>query len=335
METNHNTRLTASEISNLWTQYMFDSMNLCFFNYALEHLEDDDIRSVYDKASTLSEQHLVESGRFLEQEKFPIPKGFTEEDVKKQADRLFQDPFYLNYLYIMSLHGLTAYGLSVGNSIREDLRNYFIKCNQEALNLYNEVIAAMLTKGIYTRPPVLNPSGKVSFVQDQGFLAGWFGDRRPLTALEIGNITFNMNKMNLHIALKVGFGQVASSKEVRQICERGIRITSKHTEIFRGIFREEKLNSPMSWQSHVTNTTESIFSDKYIMYQLHLSTQAAIAFYGAALSVSARRDLGTQYTRLISELLKFSEDCANIMIKNGWFEEPPMNVDRDKLMKEK
>ncbi|QHS21951.1 DUF3231 family protein [Virgibacillus sp. MSP4-1] len=335
METEHHVRLTAPEMSGLWTQYMFDSMSQRFFEYALEHIEDDDIRSLYKKALTLSEKHLARVSEFFKQENHPIPQAFTDNDVNQKAAPLFQEPFYLHYLYIMSLQGLTGYGLSVGTSLRSDLRSYFIRCNTETMELFDQTTQAMLTKGLVSRPPVVNPAEQVSFVTDQGFLTGWFGHRRPLTSMEIGDITFNMYKMNLHIALKVAFAQTCTDKHVRKIIERGMQISTKHTEVFKSIFNEEKLNSPISLQPLVTDSTEAPFSDKYMMYQIQYSTQIAIAFYGTAMSVNARRDLGAHYTRLTAELVAYAEDCANLMIKNGWMEQPPMATDREKIAKKK
>jgi hypothetical protein len=326
-------RLTAPEISGLWTQYMFDTMSICFIKYALEHIEDQEIIEIYQQSLEISERHVQQVKAFYKGDGFPIPHGFTEEDVNIHAPRLFLDPFYLYYMYIMILQGLTGYALSVGTSIRADLRTYFITCNTETMVLFDRTIDTMLTKGIYSRPPIISPAESVDFVKQQSFLTGWFGERRPLTGLEIGDITFNMNKMHLHVALKVGFSQVAASPKVRKFINRGTEIANKHIAAFEKIFREEKLNSPISWQSHVTSSTTAPFSDKWMMYQVQLSTQAAIAFYGAALSVTARYDLGEKYVALTSELVRYSEDGANLMIENGWLEEPPKASDRRKLAK--
>jgi hypothetical protein len=166
-------------------------------------------------------------------------------------------------------------------------------------------------------------------------LTGWFGERRPLTGIEIGDITFNMNKMHMHIALKVGFSQVAASKKVRQYIHRGMEISTKHIAAFDNILREEMLNCPISWQSHITDSTTSPFSDKWMMYQVQLSSQIAIAFYGAALSVTSRADIAEKYMAMTSELVRFAEDGANLMIENGWMEEPPKAIDRRALIKGK
>lgn len=332
---NHVVRLTAPELSSLWTQYMFETMSVCFFKYALAHIEDKDIYEIYQKALDLSESHVQQITIFLDGEKYPIPKGFTEEDVQRDAPRLFQDPFYFNYLYIMILQGLTGYALSVGTSIRADLRTYYITCNTETMKLFDTTLDALLSKGLFTRPPVISPPEQVDFVKHQSFLSGWFGERRPLTAMEIGDITYNMNKMNLHVALKVGFGQVAASDKVRKYITRGMELSNKHISIFQQIFNEEKLNSPVSWQSLVTDSTVAPFSDKLMMYQIQLSTQIAIAFYGAALSVTSRRDIAMQYGVLTAELTAYGEDGVNLMIDNGWMEEPPRATDRRALSKGK
>ncbi|MEH7072762.1 DUF3231 family protein [Neobacillus drentensis] len=326
-------RLTAPEISSLWTQYMFETMEICFIRYALEHLDDQDIIEIYKQSLELSERHVLRVKEFFLQENFPIPHGFTEKDVNIQAPRLFQDPFYLYYMYIMILQGLTGYALSVGTSLRADLRQYFINCNTETILIFEKTIDIMLTKGIYSRPPIITPAVATDFVKHQSFLTGWFGERRPLTALEIGDITFNMNRMHLHAALKVGFRQVTASNKVRKYINRGADIANKHIAAFGKIFREERLNFPISLQSYVTSSTTAPFSDKWMMYQIQLSTQAAIAYYGAALSVIARYDLGEKYVALTGELLRYAEDGANLMIENGWLEEPPKASDRRALAK--
>lgn len=332
MKKNNPIRLTAPEIASLWTQYIFDTMSICFFRYALEHIEDHEVKSIYQTSLELSKKHVQKITEFMSKENYPIPRGFTEEDdVNIHAPRLFQDPFYLNYIYIMSLQGMTGYALSVSNSIRSDLRKYYITCMSETMELFDQSIDLMLSKGLFTRPPIISPPDSIDFVKHQSFLTGWLGDRRPLNAIEIGDISFNMLKMHLHAALKVGFIQVTQSKEIRQHFMRGLDIANKHIKIFESVFKEDKLNSPISWQSMITNSTSMTFSDKYMMYQIQLSTQLSLSFYGSAMSVNSRRDIGADYLRLFLELLKFGEDGANLMIKNGWLEQPPTASDRESL----
>ncbi|NRD80195.1 DUF3231 family protein [Bacillus sp. BRMEA1] len=336
METNTPIRLTAPEMASLWTQYIFDTMSICFFRYALEHIDDQEIKSIYHTSLEVSKKHIEQITVFMLNENFPIPRGLTEkDDVNIHAPRLFQDPFYLNYIYIMTLQGMTGYALSVSTSVRSDLRKYYITCMSETMELFDQSIDLMLSKGLFTRAPIITPPESIDFVKQQSFLTGWLGDRRPLNAIEIGDITFNVLKMHLHAALTVGFIQVAQSNEVRQHFRRGLEIANKHIKIFESVFDEDQLNSPMSWQSMITDSTSMTFSDKYMMYQIQLSTQLTLSFYGSSISTNSRRDIGAHYLRLILELLQFAEDGANIMIKNGWLEQPPTASDRESLAKER
>lgn len=333
MKTQHRTRLTAPEIANLWTQCMNDMAAICFSRYALAKIEDEDIRSLFQFAIELSERHVQRIKEFFKQENFPLPQGFNEQDVNTDAPRLFDDALFLNYLYVMSLHGIDGYGASVTTSIRSDIRKYFIKCNMEGMILYHRIMETMLIKGLMVRPPYINPPELATFVKQPDFLAGWIGKRRPLTSIEINSITFNMIKMNLHGTLKIAYSQVANSEQVRKHLLRGLDITNKHLEIFKSLLSEDHLNSPISWESMVTNSTTSPFSDKLIMFQIQMSTITTIAFYGIALSVCARKDLGTHYLRLMGEVVDFAKDGSVLMIKNGWMEEPPTADDRVDLAK--
>ncbi|WP_202077709.1 DUF3231 family protein [Caldalkalibacillus salinus] len=168
MNTHHHTRLTAPEIASLWTQYLFDTMSICFTKYALSHIEDEDIRHIYQYSLKIAQSHVEDIRGFFEHELYPIPQGFTKQDVDVHAPRLFQDTFYLNYLYIMSLHGLSGYSLSLSTSIRKDLRDYYVTCNEEAMEIFQKCVDAVLKKGIYNRPPVINPPEENRISQASG-----------------------------------------------------------------------------------------------------------------------------------------------------------------------
>ncbi|MFX4261710.1 DUF3231 family protein [Pelotomaculum propionicicum] len=44
-----------------------------------------------------------------------------------------------------------------------------------------------------------------------------------------------------------------------------------------------------------------------------------------------RRDLSATFIRLIAEILDYAGDGLNIMINNGWFEQPPQAVNHEAL----
>ncbi|MGM0901157.1 MAG: DUF3231 family protein [Bacillota bacterium] len=103
----HNIKLTSSEVANLWSNYIGDSMSICVFKHFLAHVDDTEIKTILEHAIDLSHQHIeTVKGIFLE-EGIPVPRGFTDEDVNEKAARLFEDPFYLYYVKNMTKGGLT------------------------------------------------------------------------------------------------------------------------------------------------------------------------------------------------------------------------------------
>lgn len=71
----------------------------------------------------------------------------------------------------------------------------------------------------------------MEYVQKQSYIAGWFGHRRPLNAIEMSQIYFNLIQNQLGRTLLMGFSQVAKSKQVRDYMVRGRDIADKHVEI--------------------------------------------------------------------------------------------------------
>lgn len=337
METfEHNVELTTGEISNLWTQYMSDSLSLCILTHSIDKAKDVEIKDVLEYARSLAESHIEQITEFLNKENFPIPRGYTlEDDVNMSAPALFTDTFMLVYMHVMTLLGLTGYAGSVATSSRPDQISYFAECNKETMELYKRIANLMLHKGIYSKPPRINTPKEVDFVNNQRYLTGWFGKKRPLSAMEISGVSFNMVKVVVKVVLEIGFAQVCQTKEVRKFFQRGKNLCEKEFGDLSSILTNDDLSSPNSWVSEVTSSTVSPFSDKLMLNHIVFLVSAAIGYYGAGLSVSQRRDLALEYSRFIAETGLYVEDGAQLLIKNGWLEQPPLSDDRKNLAKKK
>lgn len=328
----HNVSLTTGEIANLWTQYMNDSLAICVLSHAIETSQDTKVKEILEFARSLSEAHIEKIQHFFNQEDFPIPKGFsTKEDVNFNAPALFTDTFMLVYMLIMTIHGLTGYAGAVSTSVRLDQRKFFNECNVEALELHNRIVELMLQKGIYSKPPRINTPKQVDFVHSQSYLTGWFGDKRPLNAIEISGLSYNMQKTVVKVVLEIAFGQVCQTKELRKYFQRGKDICKKQFDILSAIVSKEDLSSPRSWVSEVTDSTISPFSDKLMLLHTVIMVSAGVGYLGAALSVSQRRDLALKYTYLMADIGRYAEDGAQLLIEKGWLEQPPLAEDRRKL----
>ena len=332
METPHKVNLTSAEITNLWSNYMNDSMAICVFEHFLATVEDTEIKSVLEYANHLSKHHIETITHLFKEERIAIPDGFTKDEVNPNAPRLFSDGFYLMYVLNQAKFGITAYGLALTNSARADIRKFYSELNASSIELFNQSSDVLLDKGLFLRAPSIPYPNKVEYIEKQSFLTGWLGDRRPLNGIEISQLYFNLLRNLIGSAFTLGLAQVARSPSVRDYFVRGSNISQKHVEIFQSLLAEDNLPTPNTWDATPTESTTSPFSDKLMMFHVAALNSGGVGYYGASLGSSMRRDLGSHYSRVMMEVLQFAEDGVNLMIENGWMEKPPQAPDRQALV---
>jgi hypothetical protein len=331
MENNQHIGMTSIEIGALWSAYFSETTTKCMIIHFLETVEDPDIESLLMNALNICNKRIPKIEELLAKENFPIPQGFTDKDVYSKTPRLFSDPFMLYYIWFMSSMELQAHSLSMALCARSDVNNFYREVLNDSADTDTKARELALKKGYFIRAPYIPAPSKIDFVKKKSFLTGWFGERRPLHALEITHLFKNAMTNTIGYTLITGFSQVTKSKEIRNLFVRGKQIAAKHTNIFTSILKEEDLSSFEAWAAYVTDSTTPPFSEKLMLFQIASLNSVGIGNYGLSISASSRRDLGTHYTRLIGEVALFTEDAANLMIENGWMEQPPQAANRDQL----
>lgn len=327
-------RIMSTELGSLWTAYMNDSMAICVLKHFLVHAKDRDVTRILKFALELSEKHVAAIAGIFQKENQPIPQGFTDHDVDLDAPRLFSDIFALVYLQNMSRFGLLAYGTALPLAARKDVNDYFHKCLASSSELSKKITAVMLQKGFYSRPPYIPPSQNVEFVDQQSYMHGWFGKQRPLSSIEVNDVFMCQLTNIFSKVLLMGYAQVAKQPEVRKYFQTGMKIAAKHIEVFTDLLKRDSLPSPQTWDSEITESTISPFSDKLMMFHSRVLSTGGIANYGGAMSTSMRHDLQPMYARLAAELGKYGDKGAELMIENKWLEQPPLAANRDQLIRQ-
>ncbi|MBM7553357.1 DUF3231 family protein [Thalassobacillus pellis] len=336
MQTEHNIRLTTSELASLWTAYMNNSMSYCMLKYFKEHTQDKDILSVVELALHISETVLGNIEEIYRKENHAIPVAFNEqEDVNLHAPALYSDTFHLNYIHNMARHGMTSYGSSFAGCARSDVLELMSKTIDMTRELYEKSLHVLLEKGLYSRPASIPLPEKAEFISKQGYLTGWFGERRPMNTIEIMNFYNNIQRNAVGKALLLGFGQTACLKEVRNYMARGAQIADKVIKILAHILSEENISDTQTFDSEVLKSTTAPFSDKLMMFQVSLLSGMSIGYYGVALGTVSRHDLGTKFMRIMMEAMHYAEDGANILIEHDWMEKPPASIDNMEIAKTK
>lgn len=327
-ETKKEAALTSAEISALWFQYLGDSMAICVYKYFLKIVENQDIKHILEFALQLAESHITKIDGFLKDANFQVPKGFTESDVNLNAPRLFSDPFLLFYSNIMTIHGITAYSLAFTNSEREDIQNYYSECMVTSKELFQKVVELYKKQPYFSSVPTIPSPHGVEFVDSTGIISNLIGDKRPMSSSEISNLFFNSKKTGFIRSLSLAFSQVANMEDVRNFMKKNVVLAGKDAESFDAILEEDNLPIPFRWDAEITDSTESPFSDKLMMFHAAFLVNAALSYYGAALGSSLRSDIILNYSRVFTHAMEAGAICYSIMVKHGWLEKQPEAIDR-------
>ncbi|MBT2692744.1 DUF3231 family protein [Bacillus sp. ISL-55] len=324
-------QLTSSEIGTLWGEYVNGTMIDAVNRYMFTIIEDESIKAIFADALATFEKQKNQMVTFLKNEGFPVPVGFSEADINKGAKRLFSDTFCLNYLHIMTLHGMTGHITALGVAVRKDLRDFYDSCDNDGKRMYHQTIELLLEKGSFQRDPLFYPAKHPEFIVSKDFTDGIFGKARSLSATEIISISFNVKKNIMAKTLSIAFSQVAHSKEVRKFLTESEKTADQQIQTFSKIMHEDNLPVPTSWEAEVTTSTDAPFSDKLMMYHTGFLFQAAQVYHGTGLASAMRTDLIATYETIILKNLMVTKKWFDIMEKNNWLEQPPLAPNRKEL----
>jgi hypothetical protein len=112
---------------------------------------------------------------------------------------------------------------------------------------------------------------------------------------------------------------------------RGREMTDKAVEQYREKLHKDNLPFPSTLDHLVTESKFAPFSDKLMLFHKVDMFSMKIRAFGNSLAVNGRRDIGLLYSRSLASITLFVDDGANILIENGWFEQPPKAADREDL----
>ncbi|WP_313800226.1 DUF3231 family protein [Cytobacillus sp.] len=330
-----NIELSCTEIGGLWGVYLQESMSSCFLKYFLHHLQDEEIIPLAKEALQISQVRLEEIKKIFLAENFPLPAAFSESDVNLSAPPLFNDVFTLSYIYMMNRLGMINYSYTASNNVRLDVLDFFTECIHTSTEMFGKAVKMMLSKGIYDRPPKMNYPKEIEFVQKDSFISGIIGRKRPLNAIELSEIFFNIERNYFSILIMLAFAQVVKEKDLKKQIMKGKAISEKQISFFNNLLMEEELLGTVTVGMEVTDSTLSPFSDKLIFSMINVLNSVDISLISHAMSVSMRTDLTAQYSKIIAEVMLYAKEIFDVVVEKKWLEQPPLVTNRNKLINNK
>ncbi|MCM3574919.1 DUF3231 family protein [Mesobacillus subterraneus] len=148
-----NVELTSTEISNIWSSYLKSSMELRFFQYFNATAEDHEVKNIVEKMMEFSQKSLEDLEVIFKKENLTTPLGFTEKDVRLDADKVFSDTFILYICHDLTMLSLSTYPSAFPDCTRKDVRNFIQGAIEFTIQIQNEITDLMLSQGIYLKSP--------------------------------------------------------------------------------------------------------------------------------------------------------------------------------------
>ncbi|KMJ58053.1 sugar isomerase [Bacillus sp. LL01] len=328
----HNIQLTTPEIAALWTTYIQNSTTICFYKHFLQQMEDSEIEHVVKESLYLEQRYNEEIEKIFIKEGFPVPDGFSDKDINMSAPPLYTDLFALSFTYRVGQMTVPYYATVLTKIARSDVVAFFSECLKTSTKHYRHALDLMLAKGIYDRPPKIPYPKAVQYIQEQQTILGtWFGEKRPLNVMELGEIFYVIERNYIGMVMLMGLTQVMKDKEIKEYLEKGKELAEKQVEVFNSVLKQENHlgNIPVSME--VTDSKISPFSDKLILFLITTTSSTGLYLLAYAMSTSMRKDLTMHYSSIIVDVAKYGEDGLELLIKRGWLEQPPQSLDRKKL----
>lgn len=326
--------ITSAELANLWMTYQEKTMILRILEHFIEYADNEErqlLQTHYDGASKTIDKITT----ILNQEGAVIPIGFTESDVHKGVPKLYDFLYDIMYLHMITKVEMSLYSLYCSMSYRKDINDLFIELTAESQVMNNESTQFLLGKGVLVRPPFVSMPKEVHFVQDTNYRNSFnlFGKTRSLNTIEVSLIHHAIETNLVGMQLMIGFAQVASNKEVKQYLVKGMKLSEKIEMELGEFLRQSYIEPPASHAGKATSSKTAPFSDKLMMYQTNLLTSFGLGSNALGGAFSLRSDLPMKMALLAKDIYSFAQEGGNIMIKNGWMEEPPQIEDRNQLTK--
>lgn len=321
--------LTATEVSNLWSSYLMNSMELGILEYFSTSTENNEIKQVIQKMLNQVQKNIHELKEIFLKENLNVPLGFTDEDVRADTYKVFSDTFTLYFCFDLTQLLMSTYPMALSDCTRKDVRDHFRTNIEFTLTTQNEMVDLMLSLGVYLRPPQVAIDSKLEFVDTIFYLNGFFGGSRPINAAEIANVSRIIHRAQFAKMIFVTFSKLSKAKELKQHFGKGRDEIEKVLASLQEVFEEENIPMSSSGDYEISGEEISPFSDKLMLFFVNACVGIfCFAMINQAITSSLRTDIVSKFEKISNDMKKYYGQGLLLAIKEKWFEQPPQVVDR-------
>ena len=328
--------LSASEVGTLWLTYQEKTLILRILEYFMEKSDDQEATNIMGGLWQNLNHYVKQIKDIFEKEGIALPVGFTIKDVNLKAPKLYDNGFDIMFLRILKEVSMGMYTLNMNMAYREDVMMIYEGLTSVTHNTYKLSTHYLIDRGILTTPPKVTMPKTTSFIQSKDYMNGLmpFSEKRALNDIELGYLHHGVEINNIGIQLITGFAQCAEDKEVREYFLNGKALAKKQIKIFEEILLQSDVQFSATSGSTVTESKMAPFSQKLMMFCIYLLNGFGLVGSSFGTIFSLRNDVSIKTAVIAKDIFFYANDGIKLMIKNGWFEEPPQMEDRSQLTKE-
>ena len=335
MTTEAKIQLTSSELGTLWMAYMSISARSKFYDYFKEKTIDKEAKNMLTTAATELEAIRNKILNIFNNQGAVIPIGFDQRDILKDAPPLFDDIFNIMFLRQMTKFAFAHNAVYLSMSYSKEVSDIFKLHIDVAKTYYTLTTNYLLGKGVLAKPPSVTMPKQVEFIEDKNYMSGknLFSEKRSLNTLEVGFLNEAIEDNIFGMQLMTGFAQVSTESEVKKYFIEGKELAKKIISNLGDILLQSDIQPPSTWTGRATDSTQSPFSDKLMMYKTSLISRSALGFNALGTYFSLRSDLHAKLLPISKTIFDYQKKGGKIMIEHKWMEEPPEMEDRNQLTK--
>jgi hypothetical protein len=325
--------LSSSEIGTLWLTYQEKTLILRILEYFIEKADDQQSLNIMGGLWQNLNDLVKKMELIFNEEGMAIPVGLSSKDVNLEAPKLFDNGFDVMFCRVLKEVSLGMYTLNMNMAYREDVISIYQGLTRISQNTYKLATHYLIERGIMTLPPNVTVPKTTEFIKSKDYMNGLnpFGNKRPLNTIELGYLHHGIEANNIGMQLMTGFAQVAQQKEVKQYFKKGKKLAQQQIKSFEEILLESDIPFSATSGSTVTTSTTAPFSEKLMMICTFYLNGFSLVGQSFGSTFSLRKDLSLKNALIAKDIYSFNDDGIKIMIKNGWFEEPPQAENRSQL----
>ncbi len=305
--------------------------------YFMKKADDDEARNILGGLWQELNYYVIEIEKVFKQQGIAIPIGFNAEDVNLEAPKLYDNGFDVMFLRILKEVSMGMYTINMNMAYNDEVIKIYEGLTNVTQKIYKLATRYLLNNGILSLPPKVTMPKTVEFIKSKKYMSGFnpFNSKRALNNIELGFLHHGIETNNIGMQLISGFAQCAQNKEVRKYFEKGKELAKKQIKIFQEILLDNDIQFSATSGSTVTTSTVAPFSDNLMMHCITFLNGFCIVGNSFGTFFTLRNDISLKITLLAKDIYFYGQEGIEIMIKNGWFEEPPQTVDRIQLINNK